>query len=253
MDSVSSFVRDYLSVHEFTVLFSGGKDSTAALLWVANNVPHERWDVLYIEVTGNTHPLCNQYVYEVIEALGLRHRFRHAKREDLDFFEALRRWGVPIRNAWRWCLWQFKMRLIQRYARPIQVNGIRRSDSARRKKIAVIHYFRLGNCITVQPIYDWSDRQVEEYIRQHGLTINPCYGIYKHSGNCMFCPYYSIDMIRRTMADPVWGPMIAEILRELAEHGHGWVTREVAKKWLRYTPSRSLLEYVQQTKVGSHG
>jgi len=253
MNCASSFVRDYLSVHEFTVLFSGGKDSLAALLWVANNVPHEKWDVLYIEVTGNTHPLCNQYVHEVIELLGLRHRFRHVKREDLDFFEAMKRWGVPIRSASRWCLNQFKLKLIKKFAKPIQVNGVRKGDSARRRRIAVIHYFRLGDCITVQPIYNWSDKQVLEYIRQHGLWINPCYEIYRHSGNCMFCPYYSIDMIRRTMADPEWGPRIAETLRELAKPGHGWITREVAKRWLRYTPSKSLLEYMQQKKVASCG
>jgi 3'-phosphoadenosine 5'-phosphosulfate sulfotransferase (PAPS reductase)/FAD synthetase len=35
-------------VRDFTVLWSGGKDSTAVLLWVLENVNHTAWNVLYI-------------------------------------------------------------------------------------------------------------------------------------------------------------------------------------------------------------
>jgi len=38
--------REFLANREFTVLWSGGKDSTAALLWVLDNVPHDNWDIL---------------------------------------------------------------------------------------------------------------------------------------------------------------------------------------------------------------
>jgi len=47
-----------LNQHRFTILWSGGKDSTAALLWVLDHVSHKDWNVLYVEITGNTHPKC---------------------------------------------------------------------------------------------------------------------------------------------------------------------------------------------------
>jgi len=55
-------VKEFLNRKFFTVLFSGGKDSTAALLWVLDHINHSNWNILYVEVTGNTHPLCTRYV-----------------------------------------------------------------------------------------------------------------------------------------------------------------------------------------------
>jgi len=68
----------------FYVLFSGGKDSLATLLWVMENVNNDNWKILYTEVTGNTSPLCTEYVRkicnghkkEVNETLGAAHPTR---------------------------------------------------------------------------------------------------------------------------------------------------------------------------------
>ncbi|RLE90745.1 MAG: hypothetical protein DRN04_14415 [Thermoprotei archaeon] len=54
-----------LNSTKFTVLFSGGKDSLAVLLWVLDNISHDNWNILYIEVTGNTHYLCSEYVKKI--------------------------------------------------------------------------------------------------------------------------------------------------------------------------------------------
>ena len=70
--------REFLKDREFTVLWSGGKDSTATLLWVLDNVKHDNWDVLYIEVTGNTHPLCTQYVVDTAKQLGIYNKLKIA-------------------------------------------------------------------------------------------------------------------------------------------------------------------------------
>ena len=91
-----------LNRHRFTVLWSGGKDSTAALLWTLDHVRHDDWNILYVEITGNTHPLCNQYVQDVAEKLGVKDKLMVVKTAD--FFELMDKWGPPLLFAYKWCL-----------------------------------------------------------------------------------------------------------------------------------------------------
>jgi len=175
----------FLNERKFTVLWSGGKDSTASLLWILDNIKHEDWNVLFIEVTGNTHRLNIEYVYGIARQLGIANKLIHARREDLDFFDALRRWGIPVIGYSRWCLKEFKEKVIERHSYFTQVSGIRRTDSARRKHVGLIEYYRMTGNIAVNVIYDWSKERVLQYTKEHGVEINPCYRIYGHSGNCL--------------------------------------------------------------------
>ena len=118
-----NFVKDYLETHRFTVLFSGGKDSLACLLWVLDNVSRKDWNILYVEITCNTHPLCSQYVYDVCERLDVKDRLVVAKTKD--FYELMNRWGPPLMFAYRWCLYQLKLKAFNKYAKPVTVDGIR--------------------------------------------------------------------------------------------------------------------------------
>ena len=203
---------EYLNSHRFTVLFSGGKDSLATLLWVLDNVQHEDWNILYVEITGNTHPLCNEYVHTIAGELGVKNKLIHAKREDLDFFQCMKKWGMPILGKYRWCMNQFKLKVMQKHSHLIQVSGVRASDSPRRRKLPIIELFRMTGNITVKPIYKWSKKQVLEYIKNWGIPLNPCYRIYGHSGNCMFCPYHGKKEIILTLQDPYWRQKILSCL-----------------------------------------
>ena len=222
---------EFLNGRRFTVLFSGGRDSLAALLWVLDNVKHEKWNVLYVEVTGNTHPLCNEYVHEVCEELGVGYKLIHARREDLDFFEALKRWGIPVIGKYRWCLHQFKIRCMRGRSHPTQVTGVKRSDSPRRRSVGPVAVAGLSGYVTVNPLYDWEGRDVLNYIKRHDVPINPCYEIYGHSGNCMICPYFSKKEIYRTLQDPEWRARIVGALKAVRAERSEWM-RRVRDKWL---------------------
>jgi len=224
----------FLNERRFTVLWSGGKDSTASLLWVLDHIKHEDWNILFIEVTGNTHPLNIEYVYSVAKQLGVFNKLIHAKRTDLDFFEYMKRYGIPIIGYSRWCLSKFKQYVIERYSYFVQVGGIRRSDSARRKHIGLIEYYRATDNISVNVIYDWAKDRVLRYIKEHGIEINPCYTLYGHSGNCMFCIYHNNTMILKTLRDPEWGPKIIESLEYVAKNKKlGPVTQRIYEKWMK--------------------
>jgi len=222
--------RDFLSRRSFTVLFSGGKDSLAALLWVLENVPHSNWDVLYIEVTGNTHPRCTAYVGEICAELGILDRLGVARRVDLDFFECIGRWGLPLIGKWRWCLWQFKVRVMRRRSRPVQVAGIKRSDSYRRRTAKPVEYYKQSGFVVVSPLLEWSKAKVLDYIRERGVRLNPCYALYGHSGNCMFCPYHDRKKVVLTLRDPEWREKILSALARVKRGGR--LVEEKKRLWL---------------------
>ncbi len=238
MEPDGADLAGFLSKRPFTVLFSGGKDSLAALLWVLDNVQSDGWNVLYVEVTGNTHPICNEYVYSVVRSLGLEDRFIHGRREDLDFFECVKKWGIPLLGIYRWCLWQFKHKVFQKYGHTTQVTGIRRSDSTRRRKARPIDVFKATGHVSVNPILDWSREDVLDYIREHGVPINPCYDIYGHSANCVFCPYHSKRQVILTLQDPEWRGKILDALR----YARGRMAREKADMWYRLSTQTLLAE-----------
>jgi len=219
----------FLNSRCFTVLFSGGKDSLASLLWVLDNVKHDNWNILYIEITGNTHTLCNEYVYNVIRGLGLEDKFVHAKREDLDFFECLKKWGIPLIGVYRWCMWQFKVKVLEKYSYITQVTGIKQSDSYRRRNVKLIDIVKATRNIIVNPIIEWTTDDVIDYIKEHGVPLNPCYDVLGHSGNCVFCPYHNKRQIFLTLQDPEWRGKILDTIR----YNKGPIGKRIANQWFK--------------------
>jgi len=234
-------IKEYLNSRRFTVLWSGGKDSTATLLWILDNIHHEKWNIVYVEVTGNTHELCNKYIHETAKELGVHHKLKHVKREDMDFFECLKRSGIPLPGKNRWCLTKFKIEVWERFSNIIQVLGVRSRESRRRalifRKFTVMKKYQ-EHKIAICPIFEWDKRRVIRYIREHEISVNPCYQIYGHSGNCMFCPNHRVFQIVRTLNDPVWGQKILDAL--LAQRGKNL---QNLKTWIRFASQKTITSY----------
>jgi 3'-phosphoadenosine 5'-phosphosulfate sulfotransferase (PAPS reductase)/FAD synthetase len=219
-----------LNQHKFTVLWSGGKDSTAALLWVLDHIRHNDWNVLYVEVTGNTHPKCTEYVVRAAQKLSLEDRLIVAKTKD--FYELMDRWGPPLMFGYRWCLYQLKKKAFEK-AHYITVDGIRRADSKVRRRLKLINIVKVSKKVAISPIIDWTKSQVIDYIRGCGLDVNPCYKLYGHSGNCMFCPYADKKHIILTMNDPEWRAKILPVLNRHKEKlAKGSIGRSVYNRWI---------------------
>lgn len=228
----------------FTVLFSGGADSTATLLWVLDNVGRGDWNVLFIEVTGNTDRLCTSYVYDVVERLGLSEKLIHAKTAD--FFALMDRWGPPLLHSYRWCLYQLKAKAIRKNAHYITVAGMKRVDSRRRMMIRdPVSFMRVSGTVAVLPILDWTEEMVLDYIKARGLRVNPCYDELGHSGGCCFCPYADERHIALTMSNPLWGPKIASALRRHMEKmARGSIGRQIYRRWMRWLGQLSLAGFI---------
>jgi len=239
----NSDILRILNQHKFTVLFSGGKDSAAALLWVYNNVSNKDWNILYVEITGNTAPLCSQYVNEVCESLGLQEKLLAVKTAD--FFELMDKWGPPLLFAYRWCLYQLKIKAFKKYAYTYTVDGIRRQNSKVRQHLKPINVMKLTNRIAISPLITWNTQQVIDYIKDNGLRLNPCYARFGHSGNCMFCPYADKRHIMLTLIDPYWREKIVSALKKHENKmKKGSLGKTVFNRWMKNAPQLSITKFL---------
>jgi len=236
-------MRFRLDNKDFTVLWSGGKDSTAALLWVLNNVRSNGFKVLYVEITGNTDWRCNEYVLKTAESLGIEDRliYHKATVNGLDFYQLMERWGVPV-MFFRWCLYKLKIPAFQSVPTKFIVSGAKKGDSkVREKYVKGISYSRYAGKWSFNPIWDWSKEQVLDYLKDSGLKLNPCYDIFGHGGNCCFCPFYGKTQIIKTLSNPYWREKILAVLEKEKENLlKGKAGRNVYTRWVRYAAQDTL-------------
>jgi len=220
----------YLKEIPFTVAFSGGRDSLLALLWILEH-GLENFNIVYAEVTENTHPLCTQYVHDVLKQLGLEKKLRVVRT--VPFFQYMKKHGVPNLGKNRWCKYR-KLDAIFSVARKVIITGTTRSNA--RRNVKALHFYKNGR-IAFSPLIE--NHINHKLIHEYGIEINPCYALYGHSGNCVFCPYHSAKSIVLTMNDPEWRDKILEAL-SLAPKKYR-LQEYVVQKWLRCSRQTTLL------------
>ncbi|RJS88309.1 hypothetical protein CW705_09195 [Candidatus Bathyarchaeota archaeon] len=174
------------------VNFSGGRHSLVVLHLALKALREVK--AVYIDTTI-TLPECNQYVNEVCERWGVE--LITLKREDIDFWDLVTKWGFPHRR-FRWCMREFKstpLRMFNDYTdeRCLHLTGVTLSESNDRKRVysirGMLHFNANIHSYVLHPILYWDERMVDKYIRKYGLPVNPCYSIYGREGNCYYCPF----------------------------------------------------------------
>jgi len=105
------------------------------------------------------------------------------------------KWGLPS-IKYRWCCYHLKIQPLQDYLRPIHskivFDGVRAEESPKRRQFGKIWFYdkRKFGCFCIHPIYDWTRDEVERFIRDRKLKVNPAYKILGFSAEC-FCGAYS--------------------------------------------------------------
>ena len=114
-------------------------------------------------------------------------------RPKQDYFTLVKKWGIPS-FKYRWCCRELKIKPIEKYLNNINeskvvFDGIRATESYLRKQYIPIWYHPSFKCLSVSPIFHWTDQDVFSYINNNGIpktllhslgTSTECWcGVYK--------------------------------------------------------------------------
>lgn len=183
-------IKTLLRNAEPYVLFSGGKDSLCTLDYVRRIASSIRKKVtaIYVDTTAG-FPEVTKYVKRVCKRLEVNLEIVRPKS---DYFSLAKRWGIPSANS-RWCCKELKIRPITRFLknitpRKIVFDGIRGAESNVRAKYLPIWFHPSFNCLSISPIFHWSDEEIYSYIRKMALPQSPAFKL-GTSGEC-WCGAY---------------------------------------------------------------
>ena len=157
------------------VLFSGGKDSLCLLHYISSLAKSIKKQIvaLHADTTAGFREV-EQYVQEVCTKLSIP---LVTVRPPNDYFSLAKRWGIPGVKS-RWCCKTLKVAPIRRYLAHVDgdvvvFDGIRAAESSIRATYLPIWYHPSFRCISVSPLFHWSDFQIQEYIKANGLPLSP--------------------------------------------------------------------------------
>lgn len=173
--------------------FSGGKDSTAALLWVAENFRHLPVYPVWAD-TGWEHPGLEEWNRRIVRQIGYD---LVIVRNRMTFHDMVRRYGGFPHPSCRECTNRLKKEPIRKYIRSLPhtniiiVYGLRAEESQSR---SVMESFRINPNLTTRtrtvydllPIHHWLEQQVKDYVLAHGLPLHPIYS-YLSRLSCRLC------------------------------------------------------------------
>jgi 3'-phosphoadenosine 5'-phosphosulfate sulfotransferase (PAPS reductase)/FAD synthetase len=202
------------------VAYSGGKDSTACLLWALDTGFPVR--VLFSD-TGNEPPDTPEYMDYIQERLGVMIERVPRYQEWHGFFGQVERrgmWPMPGRcEVSKAC----KINNFARYLREtgyhdsdLIILGQRAEESSRR---ANLHQFTprssYHNGLAVyRPILDWSTSDVFAFLAEHDVDPHPAYAKGRHRIGCVWCVHSTLEEL---IIDERLYPERCARLRELRE------------------------------------
>ena len=180
---------------------SGGKDSTAVLLWMVHEsgIPRHQINATFCD-TGNEH----EWTYEQIELLSKTVHPIETLKPELDFNGLVRKKGIFPSNKRRFCTAELKIRPTQEhiaYLREasncvVNVSGVRSDESADRAKM--LEWDFSGHLLVIQwrPLITWSLPDVIALHQKHGVPLNKLYAIGSERVGCYPCIYSRKKEIR---------------------------------------------------------
>lgn len=171
------------------ISFSGGKDSTALILWAKENL--ESFDTVYCD-TKWEHPLTYVYIEEINKTL-LDGKLIYLQSKKYDGFEDLciKKKRVPSSMA-RYCTEELKVKPMIDYLNTIEdekivYQGIRSDESPRRAKMAQEGFDEAYNCVVKRPLFKWTALDCFTIMQKHGVDANPLYKMGARRVGCMPC------------------------------------------------------------------
>lgn len=168
---LKSDIMRLLDSRKSFILFSGGNDSLATLAYLKEIAKEVKGDLtaIYVDTTAGL-PENTRYVKEVCEYLGVNLKIVRPK---VDYFTLAKKWGIPS-FKYRWCCRELKIKPIKEYLNSLRepkvvFDGIRAVESTARRQYIPIWYHPSFKCLSVSPIFYWSNEQVISYVNSNGI------------------------------------------------------------------------------------
>jgi hypothetical protein len=200
-------------------LFSGGKDSSLALLLTRDFIRNLCMEikckvyVVYIYVTGNTHPLNNACVHFIMQWHKRNYGFEPIYlASSKNFLEYLSRYGLEILKG-RWCYTEFKYKPLVDFEsmlpKPVvEIDGMSPSDSMIRREILKAEFHEVRSerrhYWAWHPLFSLniSSKEKLEMLKQYKEfeCVVQLYEIFEDSMNCVICPYKSKEKLMKLTA-----------------------------------------------------
>lgn len=176
----------------YSVGISGGKDSTAVLLWMLHEsgIPKEKINATFCD-TGNEHDWTYAHVKLLSETL---HPIQVLKPERGFFELADHKKRFPSTKT-RFCTQFLKIypsqdhvqRLRAEGYNVISVSGVRADESEERKNQPEWDYSGTLLCHQWRPLIRWTIKDVLAIHEKYGVPLNPLYGIGAQRVGCWPC------------------------------------------------------------------
>ena len=162
---------------KYLVSLSGGKDSTACLLWALDTLPKEDIIPYYIDTKWE-----HEAVYEYLTYLEQKLDIKIKRIESEGMIELSKRKKMMPNRVMRFCTENLKVKpAIEFYDHLkkdgidfINIVGIRREESKARANTETFFISDQG-VKTLAPIAYWDTQRVFDFIKSHGLEVNPLY------------------------------------------------------------------------------
>jgi 3'-phosphoadenosine 5'-phosphosulfate sulfotransferase (PAPS reductase)/FAD synthetase len=179
--------------------FSGGKDSTALLLWLREQgITHET----VICDTGWEHPLTYGYIWDIAaELLGGHLTVLRSERYD-GMRDLVRQKGRVPSATVRFCTQYLKVEPMTSYVRGLDdevtvYQGIRAEESESRAAMAERQWSDDYDAWIVRPLLRWSSAEVFAFLAKHGVEPNPLYRLGAGRVGCFPCVLMNHAELRR--------------------------------------------------------
>lgn len=183
------------------VNFSGGKDSTVAILEAMKRYPKDEIMLVFMD-TGAEYKGTAEHVQSMANMLGLELVTLYPKR---DWYEQVRHDRMPFTPALRKCTFRLKVELyrswLSRYWREhqltevITVIGIRGEESRSRSRLSEWWKNDHGVDWHWRPCLHKSKEEIFQRIRAEGLPLHYCYE-FSSRCNCWCCIFAGYNEIR---------------------------------------------------------
>lgn len=171
------------------ISFSGGKDSTALILWAKENL--ENFTTIFCD-TGWEHEITYRYIEYINQTL-LDGKLVVLKSDKYDGFEdmAIKRKRVPSVMA-RFCTQELKLFPTKKYIAQFEdvhlFVGIRAEESAKRaqmdENVFDEDYYK---CWIHRPLLKWPVKKIFGIMFKHGIEPNPLYMMGMSRVGCFPC------------------------------------------------------------------